>query len=820
VTYHYILLNLRIYYNSTIICRDPMHGTRNRIVLLAAVVGLVASGAGPRDALAQDPPRRVRIGVHPSWLDRAALGTDLGAGGYEVTFLGRGASPGEAPSPPVSPPGVRRAPTLPVPAPTAPGPSPASPWDTPSGPRRFPVPVRSEELKGLDLILFQTDAYDYSPDEVKALVKYVAEGGALVIAVGRLELRLDGSPTNRVEEAFGIYFAPGSYVGSAGSTLRWAQHPITRGVSGVAPGSPVSVVARCPRSPRSLTPAPPASSAPPAKPVLAEYRVLRDRAGRDPDAQVRLALWCESRGMVAERATHLKTALEVDPTNQTARGLLSQVADHGTWRSLEDAAARARADEALTRALAEYNTRRLAVRETPDDQWKLGLWCEKNGLAAEARAHITVVTRLAPGRSEAWLKLGCKRYGSRWLSPEAIAAEEAEARAQREADRAWQPRIEALARSYFGPEGEREQWLRSAAEVTGPRAVPAVWRVFARGKVNPRLQEGAVQLLRQIDSPQSTRRVVALALFGKTAETRRSARAVVLARDPRDYVDTLISLLSARTSYRVKTPAGSGRPTELEIQGETFSLRRVFVPEPGAEGRIAQLTQGVVAGVQSYNFAVRLTNEPALALLRDATDEYLGSDKEDWTRWWTEQKGYAYVRPQPPPTRTFVEYVRAPIRGSVGHSCFGAGTLVRTPTGSRPIEDLRVGDQVLSQDLRLGALEFQPVVAVFHNPPNTTVRVRMGDETIVATPIHRFWKAGHGWVMARDLRPGDAIRTLGGRVTVSSVESGTVAPVFNLEISGGKTFFVGKQGALVHDNSLVDPVVRPFDVEMAVSQTD
>jgi hypothetical protein len=138
----------------------------------------------------------------------------------------------------------------------------------------------------------------------------------------------------------------------------------------------------------------------------------------------------------------------------------------------------------------------------------------------------------------------------------------------------------------------------------------------------------------------------------------------------------------------------------------------------------------------------------------------------------------------------------------------------------RPIEELRVGDQVLTQDLRSGALDFRSIVAVFHNPPNSTVRVRIGDETIVATPIHRFWKAGAGWVMARDLKAGDALRTLGGRATVSSLEGGAIAPVFNLEVPEGKSFFVGTQGALVHDNSLVDPVVRPFDTEVAASTSD
>lgn len=59
-----------------------------------------------------------------------------------------------------------------------------------------------------------------------------------------------------------------------------------------------------------------------------------------------------------------------------------------------------------------------------------------------------------------------------------------------------------------------------------------------------------------------------------------------------------------------------------------------------------------------------------------------------------------------------------------------------------------MGDAVLSQDVRTGYLSYQPVVAVRHNRPNPTLRIELDHETIVATPIHRFWIAGVGWTMA------------------------------------------------------------------------
>ena len=49
-----------------------------------------------------------------------------------------------------------------------------------------------------------------------------------------------------------------------------------------------------------------------------------------------------------------------------------------------------------------------------------------------------------------------------------------------------------------------------------------------------------------------------------------------------------------------------------------------------------------------------------------------------------------------------------------------------------------------------------------HNPPSKTFHVKLGGETIVSSEFHRFWKAGQGWVMARDLKVGDRLRTLDG----------------------------------------------------------
>ena len=102
-------------------------------------------------------------------------------------------------------------------------------------------------------------------------------------------------------------------------------------------------------------------------------------------------------------------------------------------------------------------------------------------------------------------------------------------------------------------------------------------------------------------------------------------------------------------------------------------------------------------------------------------------------------------------------------------------------------------------------------MAVHHNAPSPTLKLSLGDEPIIATGIHRFWIAGKGWTMARDLKPGETVRTVGGIARVEAVETGAVQQVYNLDVADDRNFFVGKQGFLVYDFSFVQPVETPFD---------
>jgi hypothetical protein len=206
-----------------------------------------------------------------------------------------------------------------------------------------------------------------------------------------------------------------------------------------------------------------------------------------------------------------------------------------------------------------------------------------------------------------------------------------------------------------------------------------------------------------------------------------------------------------------------------------------------------------------------------LPVLKTLTGQEMGPEPEAWQKWWTDQLGYVYQSSLPETKPTITDtvsqqnvIVNVPVVRQ--HSaCFAAGTLVHTIDGPRAIELIQVGDSVLSQNTSTGLLVFHPVMAVHKNEPAGTLRIRVAGETIVATGIHRFWKAGKGWSMARDLKAGDRLRVVGGILPIESIETDATQPVYNLDVADNRDFVVGKKGLLVHDFSFVQPVATPFD---------
>jgi hypothetical protein len=73
--------------------------------------------------------------------------------------------------------------------------------------------------------------------------------------------------------------------------------------------------------------------------------------------------------------------------------------------------------------------------------------------------------------------------------------------------------------------------------------------------------------------------------------------------------------------------------------------------------------------------------------------------------------------------------------------------------------------------------------------------------------------------MARDLKPGDRLRKVGGIATVQTTEPDATQNVYNLSVAENRDFLVGATGVLVHDVTFVQPVSEPFDRPASVGAT-
>ena len=151
-----------------------------------------------------------------------------------------------------------------------------------------------------------------------------------------------------------------------------------------------------------------------------------------------------------------------------------------------------------------------------------------------------------------------------------------------------------------------------------------------------------------------------------------------------------------------------------------------------------------ISKVTLHNLKVETNNLQVGSVLREVTGESIAADPDAWATWWSDRVGYRYQYSQTPMKPMTTTHVRVKLA-----SCFAAGTLVATQIGLCPIELLQIGDLVLSQDTATGALSYEPIVELHHNPPDKTLRIRLEGETLMATTYHRFWRAGRGWVMAR-----------------------------------------------------------------------
>jgi hypothetical protein len=353
------------------------------------------------------------------------------------------------------------------------------------------------------------------------------------------------------------------------------------------------------------------------------------------------------------------------------------------------------------------------------------------------------------------------------------------------------------------------------------------------------LQQAAIGALSTMPEHEATLNLMQIALWASDTEIRHQAAEMLKYREPTSFVPQLMAELAMPIEYSVNMRVlSNGQVLLIEDYLErgplaekhhtishTYSTRRVLrtrvtrergiltgrsdlpltvinrTPQDLARARTT--ASNAVMQVENENEIREMRNERAQIVLA----EVFGTDKENPKEWWTTwlQFNDLYTPDRLPVFESNEEYDYSQL---MTHSCFVAGTPIWTQAGPVAIENIKIGDLVLSQNPHTGELNYLPVLNTTVTPQSSTIRFVVNEETMTTTRGHRLWVANKGWQMAKTIEAGNPLVTAGGIAEVLSTTPAEKADVYNLEVGEFHTYFVGQNRVLVHDNTCPQPTTN------------
>ena len=561
-----------------------------------------------------------------------------------------------------------------------------------------------------------------------------------------------------------------------------------------------------------------------------------DRAiASDADTLVQQAVSADKAGDKPRREALLKQAIKVDPHNELARWLLGQVQFSQGWSSIEEV-------EELVAKDGRWEEYRRRVKQSDNSvnaHVALAQWCIRARLKREERWHWQQVLEQAPYHPEALERLDLVWHEEQLYTK----AELAELREAKSKYRNLKPKFDHLVRQALSnEETRRTNAVEQLAAVDDPGAIPALSAALRMdnghreslvsdlypaeaGLLIERIHEAGVEALSKMDQYEATVKLVEVAVLSDYPLVRQSATRALIGRPKTDYMPLLMDGMKPPLQLTIDHyagPNGSKVTEELYEVGREADRKLVRTSdyssvnylygrrtgelriEKDPEGDRARSNQHVMQTHRWFveeNKSRQHQNERIQEVLTSLTGYDLDANPEQWWETWADYN--EYDRSIEKPTYNFSETQSFPIlRRGFLPSCFTAGTPIWTQGGPKPIEHVEVGDFVLSQDPVSGRLDYRPVIETTVRPPSPVNHIGIEGETITATLGHRFWVTGHGWRMAKFLKPGYLLYSTQGSTELISIEEGTDTEAFNLVVDDFHTYFVGNHQLLVHDNEL------------------
>ena len=242
--------------------------------------------------------------------------------------------------------------------------------------------------------------------------------------------------------------------------------------------------------------------------------------------------------------------------------------------------------------------------------------------------------------------------------------------------------------------------------------------------------------------------------------------------------------------------------TTVKVARQFLTPVGQYTEPPRTTGGTAQTQTGGSAD-NGESAALRKAASPLIALAV-ATGVTGPNSPAEWWDWWYDYNEVYRPSGKPANAEISANSSDQPQRGD----CLAVGTLVLTETGSTAVENVAIGDRVFCCDPETGCLALKPILRKTVRPEGRLLKIRAGGEEFQASGGHVFWVSGRGWTKARDLREGMQLHTVRGTVPIESTMPGDVQATIGLVAADFHTFFVGKEMALTHDNTIRPPTDR------------
>jgi hypothetical protein len=537
--------------------------------------------------------------------------------------------------------------------------------------------------------------------------------------------------------------------------------------------------------------------------------------------------------------TLLEQALTIVPRYPRALWLSGHVWEQGRWVSVDKHQKVSSTSEVLDR----YEKMRQQAIRKPERELALARWCNSQGLIPQRDLHFGRLLssgRLTEGQAkEAIRALDLEFAGGQFWYKSELNELQSRAASAMESLRTWLPQLAEIERELQSDDPARQAAAeRRLRAISDPKILPALEAVLPIA--GSQLALGAVEILSRNRAHDATLALTRYAILAPAEPVRQAATTELSRRPLHEFVPFLLQSLNApvRSQFAIyQGPDGiiryqhhylrQGREANSIVQANLVSypgttslenktvviddrlppFTRIAIPD--SDSSDVELVGNVaLAAIREMQLArdntlIQQQNARIFPVLQVVSGQQFPYDPLPWWHWWEQYNETPQQRPTQ--VRQFYDASQYAVnnltiyRRSV--SCFAPGTLVWTERGLRAIESVLPGDRVLSQHPDTGELSYKLVTTPTAGPPGSGMsQMFFGDEAVNITHAHVVWIQGKGWEIVKRTEPGDRLASLGGGSLITDmVDRPVTRLVHNLVVQDFHTFFVGREGILVHD---------------------